>query len=175
MEDRDIRTGQRLSQGEAQFRTDRHATRPWSRTNKSPAEPRKGVSRPRIQINLTDEKRVYRPGDVLVGQYVIDTPGEQRIHAIEASVIWMTVGKGEEDMGVHFFDRQKGPFEVNHWNLPRKFSTVLPRSPFSYDGMMIRVRWAVRVRLFLEAESEVTEELFFRLGNVDSILGDLSG
>ena len=133
------------------------------------------MSRPGIQIRLTDEKRVYQPGDVLVGQYVIDNPGDQRVHAVEASVIWMTEGKGEEDIGVHFFDRQKGPFDARHLKQPRKFSTVLPGSPFSYDGMMIRVRWAVRVRLFFEADSELTEELFFRLGNVDSILGDLSG
>jgi len=132
------------------------------------------VSRPAIHISLTDEKRVYRPGDVLVGQFAVDNPGDQRIHAIEASVIWITEGKGEEDMGVHFFDRQKGPLDARQWETPCKFSTVLPRSPFSYDGLMIRVRWAVRVRLFLESESELTEELFFRLGSVDSILGDLS-
>ena len=133
------------------------------------------MSRPKIKISLSDEKLAYSPGDVLVGQYVIDNLGDHKVVAVESSVIWMTEGKGEEDIGVQFFDRQKGPFDVRQLQQPRKFSTVLPCSPFSYDGVMIRVRWAVRVRVFFEIESQRTEELYFRLGNVSSILGDLSG
>ncbi len=133
------------------------------------------MKRSKISIGLSDEKLAYRPGDVLVGQYSIDAVGEDKVVAIESSVIWITEGKGEEDMGVHFFDRQKGPFDSRQVRKPTKFSTVLPGSPFSYDGMMVRVRWAIRVRVFFEVQPDCTEELYFRLGNVSSVLGDLSG
>ena len=124
------------------------------------------MNRPRIKISLGDERLTYRPGDVMIGQYMIDAVEDDKIVAVESSVIWLTDGKGEGDIGVHFFDRQKGPFDPAKLRQPKKFSTVLPASPFSYDGTMIRVRWAVRIRVFFELESEHTEDLYFQLGNV---------
>ncbi|MCH2178708.1 MAG: hypothetical protein MK106_07880 [Mariniblastus sp.] len=128
------------------------------------------MKRPRIKISLGDERLTYRPGDVMIGQYMIDPVDDDKIVAVESSVIWLTDGKGEGDMGVHFFDRQKGPFDVAKLRQLKRFSTVLPASPFSYNGTMIRVRWAVRIRVFFEVGSEHTEDLYFQLGNVISSL-----
>ena len=49
---------------------------------------------------------------------------------------------------------------------PQRFSTTLPRSPLSYDGQIVKIRWCVRVRAFLQRGKEVVGQKVFRLGNV---------
>jgi hypothetical protein len=48
----------------------------------------------------------------------------------------------------------------------RKFSVALPASPLSYEGILIKLRWCVRVRVFLKSGKNYFAELPFRLGNV---------
>ncbi|MEM7785051.1 MAG: hypothetical protein AAF939_12155 [Planctomycetota bacterium] len=90
-----------------------------------------------------------------------------QISAIEASVIWKTEGKGGEDIGVHFFERrnQKSPASQT-FQEPQKLSTLLPVSPLTYDGEIIKIRWCVRVRIFLEGGVQITEDCHFQLGKV---------
>ena len=49
---------------------------------------------------------------------------------------------------------------------PESFSTMLPNSPLSYEGHIIKFRWCVRVRAFPVRGREVVGQRVFQLGSV---------
>lgn len=124
---------------------------------------------PTVVIRLDDDRRVYRPGETLSGEYWCESLGAGLINAIEVSVLWHTEGKGDEDMAVHKFWRRDSdddrPVDPQQ---PEQFSTTLPNSPLSYDGQIVKVRWCVRVRVFPYRGKEIIGEKAFRLGNQPS-------
>jgi hypothetical protein len=136
-------------------------------------EPVSGVlpSVPRISIVLDGRgSRVYFPAETLAGSYWFDGVGADEIQAIEVSVLWFTEGKGSTDCGIHQFWRYS--VANGDWIDPRRparFKTSLPRSPLSYQGVLIKLRWAVRVRLFLENERQASEDLPFWLGSISNV------
>jgi hypothetical protein len=123
---------------------------------------------PLVTVRLDGRRRHYQPGEALSGEFVIETLNPDDIKAVELSVVWHTEGKGEEDMGLHYFKRyarDEQPFD------PRetvRFITdeKLPASPLSYDGMILKIRWCVRVRVFLPRGETVVHDEPFQLGEV---------
>lgn len=106
----------------------------------------------------------FAPADFLSGHYSIRLAPDDKALAIEASIIWLTEGKGEEDIGVHFFQRRnRNAIHNESLNQPQRFSTVLPASPLSYEGVILKIRWCVRVRLFLIDGREITADRYFEL------------
>lgn len=124
---------------------------------------------PLLSICLAGSKRAYLAGDELVCEYQIDAVDPTDIQAVEASVIWYTEGKGEEDMGVHYFERRL-PSDAEDGDLRpmRRLRTRLPNSPLSYTGAILTIRWCVRLRLFLRRGREFSMEYPFTLGSVPS-------
>jgi hypothetical protein len=122
---------------------------------------------PLIGVTLANSKKVYLPGEELVCEYQIDAVDAAEIQAVEASVLWHTQGKGEEDLGVHYFERRL-PNEVDDGDLRpmRRFRTRLPNSPLSYRGAICSVQWCVRIRLFLKRGRELYFDYPFQVGNV---------
>lgn len=126
------------------------------------------MSEPRVLIHLDGRKTVYDPGDVLSGQVRIEDVNMPEVKAVELSVLWYTDGKGDQDMHVRYFRRwsqEEGDLPLD-LTQPIRFQTVLPQTPLSYDGLIVRIRWCVRVRIFLARGREVVEEIPFRLGRV---------
>jgi len=122
---------------------------------------------PAITLTLHESRRVYRPGEKLSGQYYIEAVEGTETVAVEISVLWHTEGKGDEDIAVHFFDRvSQDERAVLDFRQPRVFSTVLPNSPLSYEGVLIKIRWCVRLRVFLSRGKQIVEERSFQLGEV---------
>ncbi len=80
--------------------------------------------------------------------------------------MWYTEGKGEEDLAVHFFDRLDPGAALVDLTQPRPFSTRLPESPLSYAGVIVKIRWCVRVRVFLAQGKDLFAEEPFQLGLV---------
>lgn len=121
---------------------------------------------PLVRIRFDGNGRVYQPGDVLAGEYRLESVAPSEVRAIEVSVLWYTEGKGDEDMAVHDFWR----WSAESGDLPSqrsgRFSTTLPNSPLSYRGMNLKLHWCVRVRAFLTRGREAKGELGFRLGDV---------
>ena len=105
---------------------------------------------PLIGIRILKSPRRFQPGEALVCDYQLDAIEANEVQALEVSVLWHTEGKGDEDLGVHFFERHV-PSDVpgNDLRAQRKLHTTLPCSPLSYDGVMVKIRWCVRVRAFL--------------------------
>jgi hypothetical protein len=125
------------------------------------------MKEPLVRIRLDGHGRVYFPGATLAGSYRLEGIAPEEIRAVEVSILWHTEGKGDEDLAVHDFRRlsvENGdPIDPRR---PGRFSTVLPNSPLSYRGVIVKIRWCVRVRVFLTSGREVVGEIHFRLGDV---------
>jgi hypothetical protein len=124
---------------------------------------------PSVILRFDCLDRVYRPGEALSGEFTfVDLP-ENPAKTLEVSVVWFTEGKGDEDMAVHEFWRTN--LEENAVDLsgPQRFSTILPGSPLTYDGRIVKVRWCVRVRIFFQGGKEVFGQKLFRLGEVRAL------
>jgi hypothetical protein len=125
-----------------------------------------------IRLTLDSSSGHYQAGERLTGRYMVEGSQPWAMRAAELSVLWYTSGKGEEDMAVHHFERHVSeaarPLDLR---VPRRFSTLLPASPLSYDGQIVKVCWCVRLRLFLPQGKETVAEVAFRLGNVPAVVG----
>ncbi len=122
---------------------------------------------PLISIMLDQREEVLAPGETLRGEYQIDAVDPAEIRAVELSVLWYTEGKGEEDLAVHYFERitaedtlASGLHEL------RRFQTDLPNSPLSYEGVLVKIRWCVRLRVFLGNGKDFVSERGFQMGAV---------
>lgn len=121
---------------------------------------------PLISLRLREQGRVFYPGEELECEYQFDAVAAEDIQAAEASVLWYTEGKGDEDLAVHYFER-RSPADAEDGDLRplRVFRTILPESPLSYQGALLKIRWCVRVRLFLKKGREYFFEQPFQLGD----------
>ena len=122
---------------------------------------------PAIMIRFHGNGRVYRPGEMLSGEYQLESITPAEVKAIEVSVLWYSEGKGDEDLAVHEFRRLSA--ENGDRIDPRRpgpFSTTLPQSPLSYEGAIVKLCWCVRVRVFLQRGKEVVGQMTFQLGDV---------
>jgi hypothetical protein len=118
-----------------------------------------------VRILLDGNRRVYQPGDLLTGEYQVESLRWIEPTAIEVSVLWQTEGQGEEDLAVHYFERIDTLKQPGiDFRRPRRFSTRLPPSPLSYQGVIVKIRWCVRVRVFLPRGKELVGEISFQLG-----------
>jgi hypothetical protein len=125
------------------------------------------VIEPLLSLVITGPKRQFAAGDELVCEYQIDAVDPADIQAVEASVLWHTEGKGEDDLGVHFFERRL-PADAENGDLRpmRRLRTRLPNSPLSYRGAILNIQWCVRLRLFMRRGREYVLEEPFSLGSV---------
>jgi hypothetical protein len=123
-------------------------------------------SSPRVTVQFCRGDRRYGPLDALDVHYQVDGLADEVVRAVERSVLWYTEGKGEEDLGVHFFerivDRQRLPPEA----LTEHFATRLPLSPLSYEGVIVKIRWCVRVRFFFGGGRDFVSEHEFTVGQI---------
>ena len=123
---------------------------------------------PLVSIQIDNRQAPHAPGATLSGEYQIDAVDAAELRAVELSVLWYTEGKGDEDLGIHYFLRRTDEDSDDDMPLTelRKFSLALPGSPLSYEGVLIKLRWCVRVRVFLKSGKNYFAELPFRLGDV---------
>ncbi|MBS0210585.1 MAG: hypothetical protein JSS27_16700 [Planctomycetes bacterium] len=125
-----------------------------------------------IEFHLTLEgnRRHYLPGELLTCQLQCNSFALDEPRAIELSVVWTTEGQGDEDMAVHFFERLH--FDDQSRRQLREgmqFNTLLPQSPLTYEGVLMKIFWCVRARIFRWRGKELVVEEPFRLGNVPAV------
>jgi hypothetical protein len=121
---------------------------------------------PGVTLSFDGQRRHYEPGDTLSGQYLLEGIAVRDVKAVELSILWYSEGKGDEDLAVHFFDRLDLGTALVDVTLPRPFSTRLPQSPLSYAGVIVKICWCARVRVFLAQGKDLTAEEPFELGDV---------
>ena len=123
------------------------------------------MKRPDVHLRINNLQPAFQPGDVLECECTVNAPDDVKLQAIETSVIWTTEGKGEEDLGVHFFDRRnKNDVRDGDLGTMYRFKTQLPNSPLSYDGKLIKIHWVVRACVFFERGKELRFDQPFVLG-----------
>jgi hypothetical protein len=86
------------------------------------------------------------------------------IDGLEASVMWYTEGKGDEDLNVHHF-RRWSDVQLKELDLTQShgFQCSLPLTPLSYEGTLLRIRWCVRLRLFCSVGRDAVAQVPFQL------------
>jgi len=86
------------------------------------------------------------------------------MEGLEASVMWYTEGKGDEDLNVHHF-RRWSDAQLKELDLGRShgFQCALPLTPLSYEGTLVRIRWCVRLRLFCTVGRDSVAQVPFQL------------
>jgi hypothetical protein len=119
-----------------------------------------------VAVHLAPHSLTYQPGETLSGscRWFVEPPSDVR--RVELSVLWRTEGKGDEDFGVHFFQAVSADATREEIASPLAFSTTLPPSPLSYDGPLLKIRWCVRVRVFLKRGKDIVYDKPFQLGRV---------
>lgn len=125
---------------------------------------------PGVRVHFCAADRQYEPLQAIGIDYEVDLPSGNEVRAVEWSMLWYTEGKGEEDLGIHFFRRITEPGEVAAAAAAGRFATRLPRSPLSYEGLIVKIRWCVRLRLFFEGGRDFVSEHVFDLGSVPAAL-----
>ena len=120
-----------------------------------------------VSIQIDGRQQQFQPGEVLAAAFQIDAVQPHELSAIEISVLWFTEGTGDEDLAVHYFERLSNESmpELDLSEL-RRFQTILPNSPLSYEGLSVKICWCIRVRVFLRGGREFVSEKIFQLGSV---------
>jgi hypothetical protein len=125
-----------------------------------------GQSFPRIELRFGHPGRGYDPGEWVTVEYCIEGLHGERPRALERSALWYTEGKGEEDLGVHSFERFPTPETLDRVVPEGTFAFQLPTSPLSYEGVIVKIRWCVRLRVFFESGRDHVSEHVFTVGRV---------
>jgi hypothetical protein len=118
-----------------------------------------------VTLWIDGEQSVFRPGDTLTGGFALRPEEDDPVRTAELSVLWYTREPGTVDRGVCHFE-EFTVVDGDHQSLyrDRSFRTQLPDGPFSYDGEVVKVHWAVRLRLRYVNGEEVVQEVPVRLG-----------
>lgn len=120
---------------------------------------------PDVTIRFAQGRRTYAPGEGVAAEIRVANWRAIDCRRAEASVVWHTAGKGDEDLHVHELRALpvSGADAVD-LSSPYRLEATLPECPLSYDGVIVKVCWCVRLRLLLPGYRSVAFEAPFRLG-----------
>lgn len=122
------------------------------------------VDSPRVYAQFCRVDRQYEPGAEIAVRYEIEVSADDPPHAVEHSVLWYTEGKGEEDMGIHAFERIVDRHRLPPAAFTDTLTIRLPASPLSYEGVIVKIRWCIRVRIFFNGGRDFISEHEFVMG-----------
>ena len=121
-------------------------------------------------LNLTfgRNRTEFAPGETLAVEYYLDPSCARRDRG--ARNLGLVVHGGQRGRGygrpLLRADRTRRPWVSSTFTEPRSFETVLPNSPLSYEGVIVKIHWCVRACAFLARGKQFVEECPFRLGNI---------
>jgi hypothetical protein len=90
-----------------------------------------------IRLGLRENRTAFAPGEAISGAVLWEFSERKRL--IEVRLVWSTKGKGTEDaatVAVQAMDTTK-PADTG------TFSFAAPDAPYSFDGTLIALVWAV--------------------------------
>ena len=122
---------------------------------------------PALGLRLLTLQSGLEPGETLDFEFCIQRVSVELIDRLEVSVGWYTEGKGSEDRGIIFFQSMSRN-ELSQPSLAKAYrmETVLPSNPLSYEGRLFKIRWCIRLPLFLRDGREISTEHPFYLGHL---------
>ena len=95
-----------------------------------------------MRLGLRDNRSTFLPGELLEGAVLWE--GTEKPTLAEVRLLWFTRGKGTEDGEVVATEKFDNPQQGD----TRQFSIRLPDAPYSFNGKLIALSWAVE--LFIE-------------------------
>jgi hypothetical protein len=121
-------------------------------------------TQPAVNVTLCRDDGRYDAGGQLSARWRVSRVPLERVQCMEISVLWHTEGKGDEDLQVHHFERLEGD-RLRRVGLgtDQSLRCRLPGTPLSYHGRLIRIRWCIRLRLFMGDGREIVTEQPFHL------------
>jgi len=122
-----------------------------------------------VDCRFAEPKAFYSPGDELQCELTLAGLDSVKVRALELSVLFRTSGKGSEDIKVHHFEqlsRPADPAAVPGGGQVHQFSTRLPQSPLSYQGMVLQIEWLVRLMVLGRGSPPRVFDFPFQLGSV---------
>lgn len=112
-----------------------------------------------IRIQLQDVKRggvpIFAPRELVTGVVEIIPDREMSCRGVEIRMGWHTEGKGDRDeMTVDYDNAAVGRIAPDDpFIYPFQFE--LPDMPWSYEGQLIRIVWAIHVKIDVDAKLDV--------------------
>lgn len=99
---------------------------------------------PEIEILLEAKQKRLQPGETLRGGWRLNAANAMAVKSADLSVLWFTEGKGDSDEGVIF---HQVSIENSELDAGRAFpfEVRMPPAPWTYDGRIVKIRWAARV------------------------------
>ena len=92
-----------------------------------------------LKLELLDDRTAYRPGETIDGIASWELPKPPQ--RIEVCLCWHTEGRATEDAALVKTVGFDDPAPVD----AQPFQFTVPIGPYSYDGRLIAIRWAVEL------------------------------
>ncbi|MCA9126948.1 MAG: hypothetical protein KDB22_07680 [Planctomycetales bacterium] len=127
----------------------------------------KRQAEPAIGLRFLTLQNALEPSEWLEFEYRLQRVKIEQIDHLELSVLWFTEGKGSEDIGIHLFENvTREQLASSPLDAARRIATILPCGPLSYEGRLFKIRWCVRLRLFMVDGKVISTEQPFYLGHL---------
>ena len=101
-----------------------------------------------VHVALDRDPPLYRAGDAVRASIRVEPAGTLEPRAAFWQLVWFTEGAGDEDVGVV----RLGPLALPPLlDMPTavRIEARLPDGPWSYAGRLVKIRWAVQVKVEL--------------------------
>ena len=120
-------------------------------------------------ITIELDRDVYEAGEFMTGRYWLDSPcASSELHA-DIQVSWQSMGKGETDRGVQHRELRTVPDGEITDSAGGEFSILLPASPLTYNGVLIKVAWCIEIRILAGRNLRCETTIPFQLGCVGPV------
>lgn len=90
-----------------------------------------------IRLGLRENNTTFEPGEEIAGAVLWEFPELRK--SLEVRLVWHTRGKGTEDGAIVATQ----PLDATTLADTATFSFVAPQAPYSFNGTLIAVIWAV--------------------------------
>ena len=125
------------------------------------------LSEPLISITLDKHEQVHHRGRRFAANIRSTRSIRPRFAPSSCRFCGTPKGKGTKTWPFTIFERLRAEdMLATGLHELRRFHTVLPNSPLSYEGVLVKIRWCVRVRVFLRNGRDFIAERGFQLGEV---------
>jgi hypothetical protein len=115
------------------------------------------------------DRDVYDAGEFLTGRYRLDPRCASFECQVEILVFWQSMGKGETDRGVQHRESRTVPDGETTDSLGGGFSILLPASPVTYNGVLIKIAWCLEIRVHAGRDLQREAAIPFQLGHVGPV------
>lgn len=95
-----------------------------------------------IEIELKDNRAVFKPGDLVQGILRWSAHGGKHFRQVEIRLGWSAANQETSDVMCHCAER----FAVNSRSGSVNFEVNLPKAPRSYSGDLFSIKWLIEAR-----------------------------